>query len=147
MACWVCKSFKTHIHTHMHAHTHTHTHTHIATEHVNRHTHTHTHTKWTHARTHTPHTTHTHTYTQGCSLQLAYCCCILLQLRSHQCNTVIACIHSGPPLHANQCWCLVPLIFSNLRWWCFSFHQLAQTLYLHPRWLPLATCTGGLVII
>ena len=27
----------------------------------------------------------------------------------------------------------------------FSFLQQAQTLYLHSGWLPLATCTGGLV--
>ena len=39
----------------------------------------------------------------------------------------------------------VPLTFSNLRWLCFSFHQLAQTLYLHSGWLLSATCTGGLV--
>ena len=48
-------------------------------------------------------------------------------------------------LHANRCWCPVPLTFSNLRWWCFSFHQLAQTLHLHSGWLLSATCTGGLV--
>ena len=40
---------------------------------------------------------------------------------------------------------LFPLTFSNLRWLCFSFHQLAQTLYLHSGWLLSATCTGGLV--
>ena len=33
----------------------------------------------------------------------------------------------------------------NLHWWCFSFHQLVQTLYLHSGWLLSATCTGGLV--
>ena len=41
---------------------------------------------------------------------------------------------------ADQYWCLVPLTFSNLHWWCFLFHQLAQTLYLHLWWLPSATC-------
>ena len=54
-------------------------------------------------------------------------------------------IHSGPPLHANRCWCPVPLTFSNLCCWCFSFLQLAQTLYLHSGWLLSANCTGGLV--
>ena len=41
-------------------------------------------------------------------------------------------------------WMLVPgpPDLSNLRWWCFSFQQLAQTLYM---WrLPSATCTYGL---
>ena len=37
-----------------------------------------------------------------------------------------------------------PLTFSNLCWWCFSFQQLAQILYLHQWWLPSATCAGGL---
>ena len=52
-------------------------------------------------------------------------------------------LHSAPTC-ADGCWCLVPLIFSNLRWWCFSFQQLAQTLYLHLWWLPSATCACGL---
>ena len=47
-------------------------------------------------------------------------------------------------LHTNGCRCPVPLTFSNLRWWCFPFQQLAQTLYLHLWWLPSVTCTGGL---
>ena len=45
---------------------------------------------------------------------------------------------------ADGCWCPVCLIFSNLHWWCFSFQQLVQTLYLHLWWLPPATCTGVL---
>ena len=45
---------------------------------------------------------------------------------------------------ADGCWCPVTLIFSNLRWWCFSFQQLAQTHYLHLWWLPSATCADGL---
>ena len=52
-------------------------------------------------------------------------------------------LHPAPTC-ADGCWCLVPLTFSNLRWWCFSFQQLAQTLYLHLWWLPSATCAGGL---
>ena len=48
------------------------------------------------------------------------------------------------PTCTDGCWCPVPLTFSNLRWWCFSFQQLAQTLYLHLWWLPSATCAGGL---
>ena len=38
------------------------------------------------------------------------------------------------PTCADGCWCPVPLTFSNLRWWCFSFQQLAQTLTLHLWW-------------
>ena len=52
-------------------------------------------------------------------------------------------LHPAPTC-ADGCWCPVPLTFSNLRWWCFSFQQLAQTLYLHLWWLPSATCAGGL---
>ena len=48
------------------------------------------------------------------------------------------------PTCADGCWCPVPLTFSNLRWWCFPFQQLAQTLTLHLWWLPSATCAGGL---
>ena len=48
------------------------------------------------------------------------------------------------PTCADGCWCPVPLTFSNLHWWCFSFQQLAQTLTLHLWWLPSATCAGGL---
>ena len=34
--------------------------------------------------------------------------------------------------------------YCNLRWWCFSFQQLAQILHLHMWWSsPIATCAGG----
>ena len=52
-------------------------------------------------------------------------------------------LHPAPTC-VDGCWCPVPLTFSNLRWWCFSFQQLAQTLYLCSWWLPSATCSGGL---
>ena len=38
---------------------------------------------------------------------------------------------------ASRSYRLVPkmvLTLCNLRWWCFSFHQLAQTLHLHSWW-------------
>ena len=50
-------------------------------------------------------------------------------------------LHPAPTC-ADGCWCPVPLTFSNLHWWCFSFQQL--TLYQHLWWLPSATCAGGL---
>ena len=41
----------------------------------------------------------------------------------------------------------VVLTLCNLRWWCFSFHQLAQILHLHSWWSsPAATCTGGVFL-
>ena len=52
-------------------------------------------------------------------------------------------LHPAPTC-ADRYWCPVPLTFSNLRWWCFPFQQLAQILYLHQWWLPSATCAGGL---
>ena len=39
----------------------------------------------------------------------------------------------------------VPIDLQQLALVVFSFHQLAQTLYLHSGWLLSATCTGGLV--
>ena len=36
------------------------------------------------------------------------------------------------------------LTLCNLHWWCFSFHPLAQILYLHSWWSSCtATCAGG----
>ena len=55
------------------------------------------------------------------------------------------------PTCPDECWCPVPLTFSNLCWWCSSLEQLVQTLklhfcatVLHMWWLPSATCAGGL---
>ena len=46
---------------------------------------------------------------------------------------------------ASHSYRLVPkmvLTLCSLRWWCLSFHQLAQILHLHSWWsLPAATCT------
>ena len=53
-------------------------------------------------------------------------------------------IAAPAPTCADGCWCPVPLTFSNLHWWCFSFQQPAQTLYLHLWRLLFATCAGGL---
>ena len=36
------------------------------------------------------------------------------------------------------------LTLCNLRWWCFSFHQLAQILHLHSWCMVIATCAGGI---
>ena len=41
------------------------------------------------------------------------------------CASCMLLLHPTPTC-ANGCWCPVPLTFSNLRWWCFSFQQLAQ---------------------
>lgn len=39
---------------------------------------------------------------------------------------------------------ILQLVSINLHWWCVSFYQLVQILYLHSRWLSLvATCAGG----
>ena len=69
------------------------------------------------------------TWTLTCIVVVPMCklryCCIPLQLA---------------PMDAGA---RSPLTFSNLRWWCFSFQQLVQTLYLHLWWLPSATCAGG----
>ena len=59
------------------------------------------------------------------------------------CASCMLLLHPAPTC-TNGCWCPVPLTLSNLHRWCFSFQQLAQTLYLHLWWLPSATCTGGL---
>ena len=72
-----------------------------------------------------------------CILQLALCGGIYIYF-APMCKLRCCCI----PL--DGCWCLVPLTFSNLCWWCFSFQQLAQTLYLHLWWLPSASYAGGL---
>ena len=45
---------------------------------------------------------------------------------------------------------LVPkmvLTLCNLRWWCFSCHQLAQRPHLHLQLASLATCTGGVFLV
>ena len=39
--------------------------------------------------------------------------------------------HVADASHSNVCRCILVLIFCNLRWWCFSFHPLAQILHLH----------------
>ena len=44
---------------------------------------------------------------------------------------------------------LVPkmsLTLSNLRWWCFPWHQLVQIKTLHLQWASHATCTGGVFL-
>ena len=56
---------------------------------------------------------------------------------------VVLLLHPTPTC-ADGCWYPVPITFSNLRWWCFTFQLLAQTLNLHLWWLPSATCAGGL---
>ena len=41
----------------------------------------------------------------------------------------------------------VLLILCNLRWWCFSYHQLTQKITcLHSWWSSSATCTGGVFV-
>ena len=45
---------------------------------------------------------------------------------------------------------LVPkmvLTLCNLRWWCFSCHQLAQRPHLHLQWASPATCAGGVFLV
>ena len=73
-----------------------------------------------------------------CNLHMGtymFCSCAHMQ--------VALLLHPAPTC-VDGCWCQVPLTFSKLRSWCFSFQQLAQTLYLHLWWLPSATCAGGL---
>ena len=56
----------------------------------------------------------------------------------HSCAHVqVALLLHLVPTCADGCWCLVSLIFSNSRWWCFSIQQLAQTLHLHLWCCPL----------
>ena len=59
------------------------------------------------------------------------------------CASCMLLLHPAPTC-TDGCWWPVPLTFSNLRWWYFSFQQLPQALYLHLWWLPSATCTGDL---
>ena len=66
-----------------------------------------------------------------------------MQQQHATCTLVSMFLLHPAPTCANRCWCLVPLTFSNLCRWCFSFQQLAQILYQHLWWLPSATCTGG----
>ena len=57
----------------------------------------------------------------------------IFALRWCPCASCIWLIHPAPIDH--EC---------NLRWWCFSFHQLAQTLHLHSWWSsPAATCADS----
>ena len=60
-------------------------------------------------------------------------------LRWCPCASCIWLLHPAPILVPKMV-----LTLCNLRWWCFSFHQLAQILYLHSWWSSFtATCTGG----
>ena len=75
------------------------------------------------------------------------CCCIPLQFVLMLVLTFAPCA-SGvflPSTGANTP--LAHVVVStccNLRWWCFSFQQLAQILHLHMWWSsPIATCAGG----
>ena len=55
------------------------------------------------------------------------------------CASCIWLLHPAPILVPKMV-----LTLCNLRWWCFSFHQLAKILHLQS-WSssPAATCTGG----
>ena len=55
------------------------------------------------------------------------------------CASCIWLLHPAPILVPKMV-----LTLCNLRWWCFSFHQLAKILHLQS-WLssPAATCAGG----
>ena len=61
------------------------------------------------------------------------------QCRSCPCATCIWLLHPAPILVPKMV-----LTLCNLRWWCFSFHQLAKLLHLQS-WSssPAATCAGG----
>ena len=60
-------------------------------------------------------------------------------LRWCPCASCIWLLHPAPILVPKMV-----LTLRNLRWWCFSFHQLAKILHLPSRSSsPAATCTGG----
>ena len=60
-------------------------------------------------------------------------------LRWCPCASCIWLLHPAPILVPKMV-----LTLCNLRWWCFSFHQLAKILHLQS-WSssPAATCAGG----
>ena len=60
-------------------------------------------------------------------------------LRWCPCASCIWLLHPAPILVPKMV-----LTLRNLRWWCFSFHQLAKILHLPSRSSsPAATCAGG----
>ena len=62
-------------------------------------------------------------------------------LRWSSCASCIWLLHPAPILVPKM---VLTLCNCNLRWWCFSFHQPVQILYLHSWWSSsTATCTGG----
>ena len=74
---------------------------------------------------------------------MLHSCALLYKADKCPCASCMFLMHPAPTC-ADGYWYPVPLTFSNLCWWCFSFQQLAQTLDLHLWWLPSATCAGGL---
>ena len=75
------------------------------------------------------------------------CCCIPLQFALMLVLTFAPCAGGVflPSTGANTP--LAHVVVStccSLRWWCFSFQQLAQILHLHMWWSSaVATCAGG----
>ena len=64
------------------------------------------------------------------------------QCRSCPCATCIWLLHPAPILMPKMV-----LTQCILRWWWFSFHQLAKILHLHSWWSsPAATCAGGVFL-
>ena len=58
------------------------------------------------------------------------------------CASCIWLLHPAPILVPKMV-----LTLCNLRWWCFSFHQLAKILHLQSWWSsPAATCAGGVFL-
>ena len=82
----------------------------------------------------------------GMQQEHAICTWALTCMHRSCAQTQIVFLLHPAPTCVDGCWCPVPLTCSNLHWWCCSFKQLAQTLYLHLWWLPTATCTGGELI-
>ena len=55
--------------------------------------------------------------------------CNLENICDKLCGSCMFLVHPAPTC-ADGCWCLAPLTFSNLNWWCFSLQPLAQILHL-----------------
>ena len=65
-----------------------------------------------------------------------------LQPWSCPCATCIWLLNPAPILVPKEV-----LTLYNLHWWCFTFYELVQTLYLYSRWSSsVVTCAGGVFL-